>query len=59
MLTMYLGFRLLRRPVCLLEVFTLPALLQLLYAPTSLFSASFLMTYLALHQHTVSFYPPH
>ena len=48
MLTMYLGFRLLRRPVCLLEVFTLPALLQLLYAPTSLFSASFLMTYLAL-----------
>ena len=48
MLTMYLGFRLLRRPVCLLEVFTLPALLQLLYAPTSLFSASFLMTYLAI-----------
>ena len=48
MLTMYLGFRLLRRPICLLEVFTLPALLQLLYAPTSLFSASFLMTYLAL-----------
>ena len=30
------------------RVFTLPALLQLLYAPTSLFSASFLMTYLAL-----------
>ena len=48
MLTMYLGFRLLRRPICLLEVFTLPALLQLLYAPTSLFSASFLMTYLAI-----------
>ena len=48
MLTMYLSFRLLRRPVCLLEVFTLPALLQLLYAPTSLFSASFLMTYLAI-----------
>ena len=48
MLTMYLGFRLLRRPVCLLEVFTLPALLQLLYAPTSLCSASFLMTYLAI-----------
>ena len=48
MLAMYLGFRLLRRPVCLLEVFTLPALLQLLYAPTSLFSASFLMTYLAI-----------
>ena len=48
MLTMYLSFRLLRRPICLLEVFTLPALLQLLYAPTSLFSASFLMTYLAL-----------
>ena len=48
MLAMYLGFRLLRRPVCLLEVFTLPALLQLLYAPMSLFSASFLMTYLAL-----------
>lgn len=48
MLTMYLGFRLLRRPICFLEVFTLPALLQLLYAPTSLFSASFLMTYLAI-----------
>ena len=48
MLTMYLGFRLLRRPVCLLEVFTLPALLQLLYAPTSFLSASFLMTYLAI-----------
>ena len=48
MLTMYLGFCLLRRPICLLEVFTLPALLQLLYAPTSLFSASFLMTYLAI-----------
>ena len=48
MLTMYLGFRLLRRPICLLEVLTLPALLQLLYAPTSLFSASFLMTYLAI-----------
>ena len=48
MLTMFLGFRLLRRPICLLEVFTLPALLQLLYTPTSLFSASFLMTYLAI-----------
>ena len=45
---MYLGFRLLRRPVCALEVFTVPALLQLLLAPLSLTSASFLMTYLAL-----------
>lgn len=48
MLSMYLGFRLLRRPVCALEVFTVPALLQLLLAPLSLTSASFLMTYLAL-----------
>ena len=48
MLSMYLGFRLLRRPVCTLEVFTVPALLQLLLAPLSLTSASFLMTYLAL-----------
>lgn len=48
MLSMYLGFRLLRRPVCAFEVFTVPALLQLLLAPLSLTSASFLMTYLAL-----------
>ena len=48
MLSMYLGFRLLRRPVCTLEVFTVPALIQLLLAPLSLLSASFLMTYLAL-----------
>ena len=48
MLSMYLGFRLLRRSVCTLEVFTVPALLQLLLAPLSLTSASFLMTYLAL-----------
>ena len=48
MLSMYLGFRLLRRPVCSLEVFTVPALLQLLLTPLSLTSASFLMTYLAL-----------
>ena len=48
MLSMYLGFRLLRRPVCALEVFTVPALIQLLLAPLSLLSASFLMTYLAL-----------
>ncbi len=48
MLSMYLGFRLLRRPVCALEVFTVPALLQLLLAPLSLTNASFLMTYLAL-----------
>lgn len=48
MLSMYLGFRLLRRPVCTLEVFTVPALLQLLLAPLSLLSASFQMTYLAL-----------
>ena len=48
MLSMYLGFRLLRRPVCALEVFAVPALLQLLLAPLSLTSASFLMTYLAL-----------
>ena len=48
MLTMDLGSRLLRRPVCTLEVFTVPALLQLLLAPLSLTSASFLMTYLAL-----------
>lgn len=48
MLSMYLGFRLLRRPVCALEVFSVPALIQLLFSPLSLTSASFLMTYLAL-----------
>ena len=48
MLSMYLGFRLLRRPVCALEVFSVPALIQLLFSPLSLLSASFLMTYLAL-----------
>ena len=48
MLSMYLGFRLLRRPICTLEVFSVPALIQLLFSPLSLTSASFLMTYLAL-----------
>lgn len=57
MLSMYLGFRLLRRPVCTLEVFTVPALLQLLLAPLSLTSASFLMTYLALVSIRLFYHP--
>lgn len=48
MLTLYAGGRILRRPTCFTEVLALPALLQLACSPLSLFSASFLLTYLAL-----------
>lgn len=48
MLTLYAGGRILRRPTSFTEVLALPALLQLAYSPLSLFSASFLLTYLAL-----------
>lgn len=48
MLTLYAGGRILRRPTSFAEVLALPALLQLAYSPLSLFSASFLLTYLAL-----------
>lgn len=48
MLTLYAGGRILRRPTSFTEVLALPALLQLACSPLSLFSASFLLTYLAL-----------
>lgn len=48
MLTLYAGGRILRRPTSFTEVLALPALLQLTCSPLSLFSASFLLTYLAL-----------
>ncbi len=48
MLTLYAGARILRRPTSFTEVLALPALLQLACSPLSLFSASFLLTYLAL-----------
>ena len=48
MLTLYAGGRILRRPISFTEVLALPALLQLACSPLSLFSASFLLTYLAL-----------
>ena len=48
MLTLYAGGRILRRPTSFAEVLALPALLQLACSPLSLFSASFLLTYLAL-----------
>ena len=48
MLTLYAGSRILRRPTSFAEVLALPALLQLACSPLSLFSASFLLTYLAL-----------
>lgn len=48
MLTLYAGGRMLRRPTSFAEVLALPALLQLACSPLSLFSASFLLTYLAL-----------
>ena len=48
MLTLYAGGRILRRPTSFTEVLALPALLQLACSPQSLFSASFLLTYLAL-----------
>nr|WP_314601352.1 ComEC/Rec2 family competence protein [uncultured Porphyromonas sp.] len=48
MLTLYAGGRILRRPTSFVEVLALPALLQLACSPLSLFSASFLLTYLAL-----------
>lgn len=48
MLTLYAGSRMLRRPTSFAEVIALPALLQLVLSPLSLFGASFLLTYLAL-----------
>lgn len=48
MLTLYAGGRILRRPTSFTEVLALPALIQLACSPLSLFSASFLLTYLAL-----------
>ena len=48
MLTLYASSRILRRPTSFTEVLALPALLQLTCSPLSLFSASFLLTYLAL-----------
>jgi len=48
MLTLYAGGRILRRPTSFTEVLALPAFIQLACSPLSLFSASFLLTYLAL-----------
>ena len=48
MLTLYAGGRILRRPTSFTEVLALPAFIQLTCSPLSLFSPSFLLTYLAL-----------